>query len=118
VHHRYREAKAAAPEHYQHRLLLLAFSAWRDRTAAKQLSEQQRRLAVRHCYLSTLTKVLQAWRLAMVAAGHKQQLDEVACGHHRRKLLISFLQVRRHPQHQGVTQPWFCLLHGSDAEEF
>lgn len=115
VHRRYREVKAAAPEHYQHRLLLRAFSAWRDRTANKQLSEQQRRLAVRHCYLSRLRKVLQAWQLAMVAAGHKQQLDKVACGHHRRRLLISVLQVRRHPQHQGVMQPWSCLLDGRDA---
>jgi hypothetical protein len=25
--------------------------------------------------------------------------------------------VRRHPQHQGVAQPWSCSLHGSDAED-
>lgn len=91
---RYVQLKAAAPEHYQHRLVVRALIAWRDRTAAKQHAEQQRRLAVRHQYLCTLGKVLQAWQEAVSIAGGKQQASAAAQQHFERKLLTAVLQVR------------------------
>jgi hypothetical protein len=90
---RYLARKAAAPEHYQQRLLTRVLAAWRDRTAAKQRAEQQRRLATRHHYLSTIHKVLQAWREAMAVACHKQQLAAAAEQHHNKRLLTAVLQV-------------------------
>lgn len=90
---RYLARKAAAPEHYQHRLLARVLAAWWDRTAVKQHAEQQRRLATRHHYLGTLRKVLQAWQEAMAVACHKQQLAAAAERHHNTRLLSAVLQV-------------------------
>jgi plasmid maintenance system killer protein len=104
------QLKAAAPKHYQHRLLVRAFTAWQDRTAAKQHAEQQRRLAVRHRYLCTLGKVLQAWKEAVKAAGHKQQMSAAAQQHFEHKLLITVVQVSAccvmRVQHQ-----WYLVPH-------
>jgi hypothetical protein len=90
---RYLQLKAAAPEHYQHRLLVRAFTAWRDRTEAKQHAEQQRQLAVRHRYRCTLGKVLQAWQEAVKTAGHKQQVSATAQQHFEHKLLTAVVRV-------------------------
>lgn len=102
--HRYVALKAAAPEHYQHRLLVRALTAWRHRTANKQHAEQQRRLAVRHNYLHTLSKALQAWRESMEAAGHKQQQVAAVQQHYNTKLLSKVLQV-------GVSRTYLCRWH-------
>jgi hypothetical protein len=69
-------------------------TAWRDRTAAKQAAEQQRRLAVRHFYLSTLGRVVRGWRLAGEAAANKQQLLAAARQRYNSRLLAAVMQVR------------------------
>jgi len=109
---RYRQIKAAAPGQYQHRLMVRVLTAWRARTAAKQAAEQQRRVAVRHHYLTVLGKSLRAWCCAMQAAGQKQEQLAAARAHHKTRLLSAVLEVGTavYIQHQ-YTGPLGCV-HG------